>query len=97
MVLAQHKLYEMLAEEFTQFPSHYGSRSTEMTWLQGYLIVRFHPTMVLAQQEYLTSEGEAINVSIPLWFSLNGPRTTHNDNSHPGFHPTMVLAQPKTA
>gem|GEM_PF-2091298 len=53
----------------------------------------FHPTMVLAQLMKGLRPLRSLNVSIPLWFSLNKIRETVPVSSSTRFHPTMVLAQ----
>ncbi len=93
MVLAQPFLERWAFDVLTEFPSHYGSRSTDLwaalkPWFNKVSIPLWFS---LNSVPYWPRQKSL--VSIPLWFSLNFLDCARPVLIPLGFHPTMVLAQ----
>ncbi len=76
------------------FPSHYGSRSTGPAAYLANLILRFHPTMVLAQRPSRTHRNQNQHRFHPTMVLAQLLADQKSMGPCLCFHPTMVLAQP---
>ena len=95
LVLAQQLVEEVGRDSEDMFPSHIGSRSTEIDdWTARKLLTSFHPTLVLAQpaRNTTTMPGKSFHPTLVL-----AQRRTAGVLCFAAicFHPTLVLAQPR--
>jgi len=94
MVLAQPGEFSVSYKGENKFPSHYGSRSTNVEELKKFKLSHVSiPLWFSLNYKDTATPVILCCVSIPLWFSLNLPPIDVKFNVRLSFHPTMVLAQ----
>ena len=96
LVLAQRVSCSLERFGRSSFPSHIGSRSTSLVTASGTYLG--FPSHIGSRSTYIEQpcERKVRSVSIPHWFSLNHSGDFWALSGLVSFHPTLVLAQPRS-